>query len=82
MKPYLALLILFPFLAGCRLEQEKTTPVNNDKYRITLCFERRVDYVWTTPNRPWADNYGYVFILADGTVVRISGQVIITEIKK
>lgn len=81
MKPYLALLILFPFLAGCSMEKVKTPQANNDKFRITLLFEKRMDAVWTTPYRPWADNYGFIFILADGREMRVSGDVIIEQIK-
>lgn len=76
-----SLVVLAVLLVGCRWEKAKTPELNNDKYRITLYFEHRIDYVWTTPNRPWADNYGYVFILADGREMRVSGHVIIEQIK-
>jgi hypothetical protein len=73
--------VLALLLVGCKFEKEKTANTGNDKYRITLYFEHRIDYVWTTPDRPWADRYGYVFMLADGREVRVSGQVIIEQIK-
>jgi len=76
-----SVLILAVLLVGCRWEKSKTPELNNDKYRITLYFEDRVDYVWTTPHRPCTDLYGYVFTLADGREMRVSGQVIIEQIK-
>lgn len=76
-----SLVVLALLLVGCRMEKVKTPEVNNDKYRITLYFEHRNDYVWTTPNQPLADRYGYVFTLADGREMRVSGDVIIEQIK-
>ena len=73
--------VLALLLVGCNLEKEKTVNTGNDKYRITLYFEHRLDYVWITPYRPWSSDYGYVFILADGREMRVSGQVIIEQIK-
>ena len=80
MKNFSAL-VLALLLVGCRMEKVKTPEVNNDKYRITLLFNNRMDVVWTTPYRPLADNYGYHFILADGREMRVSGDVIIEQIK-
>jgi len=78
---YFSALLLTLLLVGCRWEKAKTAELNNDKYRITLYFEHRVDYVWTTPYRPFTDQYGYYFTLADGREMRVSGQVIIEQIK-
>lgn len=77
----LCLLIMATALVGCSMEKEKNEPSNGDKYRITLVLERRMDLVWTTPNRPVAEQYGFRFNLSDGREVRISGQIVIQEIK-
>jgi hypothetical protein len=63
------------------MEKEKTPKASTDKYRITQCFEKRMDLVWTTPHKPVADLYGFRFMLADGSEVRVSGDIIIREIK-
>lgn len=76
------LLIMAASLVGCSpFEREKNQPSTNDKYRIVQCFEKRADLVWTTPNRPVTDQYGFRFTLADGREVRISGDIIIQETK-
>lgn len=74
--PVMALL-----LAGCSLEKAKSPQTTDDKYRIRMCFEHRADLVWTTPYSPVADHYGFVIIMADRSMVRISGPIIIEPIK-
>lgn len=71
---FLALLVV-----GCK--KEHTVQANDDKYRITMCFEKRADHVWTTPYSPVADHYGFIIIMADRSIVRISGPIIIEQIK-
>lgn len=80
MKTYI-LPVMALLLVGCNMEKEKTPHNSNDKYRITQCFEKRMDLVWTTPHKPVADKYGFIFLLADGSEVRISGDIIIQELK-
>lgn len=81
MKPLRAILFLgiAALLAGCERKRNDENP--NDKYHITMCFEKRPDHVWTTPERPVADQYGFILKLADGREVRISGDIIIQELK-
>lgn len=81
MKPLPAILFLgiAALLAGC--EQKRNNESPNDKYHIRMCFEKRPDVVWTTPERPVSDQYGFVLKLADGREVRISGDIIIQELK-
>ena len=80
MKTYI-LSVMALLLVGCNMQKEQTPHNSNDKYRIIQCFEKRMDLVWTTPHKPVADKYGFTFMLADGSEVRISGHIIIQEIK-
>lgn len=81
MKPLRVILFLgiAALLAGCERKRNDENP--NDKYHIRMRFEHRPDHVWTTPERPVADQYGFIIKLADGRQVRISGDIIITETK-
>lgn len=81
MNPLPAILFMgiAALLAGC--EQKRNEPSPTDKYHIRMCFEKRPDVIWTTPERPVSDQYGFVLKLADGREVRISGDIIIQELK-
>jgi hypothetical protein len=66
-------------LAGCEPVSTQTPNKEQDKYRIVWYPPHGIPTIWTTPHAPVADTYGFIFILADGRRVQVSGNVVIEE---
>jgi hypothetical protein len=66
-------------LAGCGPTGTQPPNKEQERYRIIWHPPHGMPTVWTTPHAPWANSYGFIFILADGRRVQVSGNVIIEE---